>query len=192
MSGIISMLVTGVLIFIVLTYLRTEYYIAKEEVNKYGIYPSPLAESYGFQRGDQVLAINEQDYEAYYDLVNPETYLTPGSRYSVLRNGKQVEIEITQSTDSRQDQPFLSLMVPFEVDVISPGSGAEQAGLKRGDQITKVNGKPIITFYDMREEISKDADNEVILEVKRSLSKGIETLEKKVTVDAYKKLGIIW
>lgn len=40
-GGLFSLLLSGMLIFICLAYMEKDSFISKEEVNKYGIYPSP-------------------------------------------------------------------------------------------------------------------------------------------------------
>jgi putative serine protease PepD len=54
------------------------------------------------------------------------------------------------------------------VQTVSSGSGAEKAGLKEGDVITKVDGKDVKTSDDLRTAIqAKKAGDTLTLEVQR-------------------------
>jgi S1-C subfamily serine protease len=50
---------------------------------------------------------------------------------------------------------------------VNPGSPAEAAGLKTGDVITAVNGKPIYTADELAKELAEAADDTVRLTVAR-------------------------
>jgi len=192
LGGALALALSGVIIFIVIAYVREEYIISKEEINKHGIYPSPWAEELGFQHGDKIIDVNGNDYTDFRALIDPDVLLSEGNYYTVLRNEEQIRIDIHSNVENfgREDQPFLSLLAPFEVYEIIPHSPAIDAGLIKGDRIKKVNGQPIIKVADMQREFEKDEDGQVVVEIERRIGANIETSLVTVTLDAEKKIGI--
>jgi len=73
-----------------------------------------------------------------------------------------------------------------KVDGVIASSPAEKAGLKKGDMITMVAGKPTYTDASLVENISAHPNQEIPIEIKR----GTEHLTTNVTPDASGKIGI--
>lgn len=57
------------------------------------------------------------------------------------------------------------------VDAVQPNSAAAAAGLKAGDLILSINGKPIESFSDMQRIVSTSAGEKLVIEVDRGGSK---------------------
>jgi len=190
LSGIFSMLIAGVLFFITIVSLRVESYISKDEIYKYGIYPSPLAESFGFQRGDRVLAINGKNYETYNDLNDPEFFLKAGTHYTIKRDGEEIDLETSGSESFDFHEPFLAVLAPFQVASVMQASPAADADIRPGDKIVRVNEDTIVTFYDMRNAFLKDDKDYATLVIQRSVDGKTSLIEKKVALSDDKKIGI--
>ena len=75
LSGIIFNVMTGVLIFVILTYNYGESSISKDEINKDGILALEIGKDIGFETGDKILKINNKDWNRFKDLVNPNIFL---------------------------------------------------------------------------------------------------------------------
>jgi regulator of sigma E protease len=156
-SGLMALFVTALISVSILIYGGKESFISKSEVNKYGIEPSRLAATYGFKSGDKVLAINGNDFESYTNLLDPEIFMKEGSFYTIMREGKEVRIDIgapSEAFEYKQER-FLSIKAPFEVAQVAGGSAAERSGLQAGDRILKVEGVTITTIIDLRRELEK-------------------------------------
>ncbi|HUL29482.1 MAG TPA: RIP metalloprotease RseP [Thermodesulfobacteriota bacterium] len=67
--------------------------------------------------------------------------------------------------------------IPPEINEVTSGSPAEQAGLKKGDFVISIDGQEISTWDDLREIIHNSKGKELLLKVKRN----DELLEFKVT-----------
>jgi regulator of sigma E protease len=189
-GGPVVLLVSGLLIFIGLSYFVGESIISKEEVNRHGIYTSDWAKELGFQRGDRILSINGKDYEEFFELIAPSNTKV-GNYYTVSRGGKEINIYIKE-TDKLLDnnQMFVSLLAPFEIQTVLQGYPAEKAGIISGDKITKVNGNPIVKYSEMNLEFAKDEDGIIELEICRKERGSLNIFNTVVTLGKDRKLGI--
>ncbi len=71
---------------------------------------------------------------------------------------------------------------------VVPGTAAENAGLKKGDHITHIDGKAVKNFRELTQRIARHrANDSVVLKVKRQLGRGpkLKEMELKVTFDQW-------
>jgi regulator of sigma E protease len=174
LGGIIVNVITGILIFIALTYYLGESYYSISEVNKYGIIPGPIGEKLGFEKGDKIIAINGQEFERFDDIRDPNRLLENNSYYTVMRNGEKVDIPIPSNfieNFSRKgaSYDFVEPIHKFLIGGLTKGKGAEKAGLKPGDNITSIDGVPVEFYHQFREELEKHAGEVVSLDIQRPL-----------------------
>jgi regulator of sigma E protease len=191
-SGVIGLLLFSLLVAIAAIYTSSEQYISKDEVNKYGLYPSPAAKAAGFKKGDRILELNGKNVESFYELNQPDVITSQEALYKVLRGDKDTLISLRDIDASSlpTDQYFLEINAPFVVGRVEPASPAEQAGIVRGDRIAKVNGNTIIKHRDMNELFRSDDDGEVSLEVERINEGNPERFFKNVRLNDERRLGI--
>jgi regulator of sigma E protease len=188
-SGVLGLYVISNLTFIVLSYLESEPFISKTEINKHGLYPSETARKAGFKNGDKVIAVDGRDYNDFKELLN----VKEGTVFSIVRNGKKFNLtisnEIANETQQNKLQLFLYLAVPFEIREVLPASPAEACGLIKGDKIKKVNGKAILKQFELTDEIRKDEDKIVNLEIERLAGNEIKIISATVKAGADNLLG---
>lgn len=191
-GGIIGVLALAIIILVAIHLLGEERSISKDEVNKYGIYPSSLAESYGFERGDKILTINGRPFDSFDQLLHAEVYQTAGNTFLVERAGEQTIIRVPEGNyDLAPGQPFLEIMVPFEIDSVLVNSPAEEIGLREGDGITAVNGRIVNKINDMRQQFAADDDGTVDLQIQRINGSDTVVLEREVRLDDRGNIGIL-
>ncbi len=176
LGGIIVNVITGIIIFIFLTYSLGETYYSMSEVNKLGVVPGPIGIELGFKTGDKIIAINGEVFESFYDVRDPNRLLESNSYYTVIRDGEKIEIPIPANfieNFSRQesDDLFVEEIFEFMVGNISKNSGAKKAGLKEGDRIEKIDGKSFDYFHEFRAELANHAGQTVALDIKRPTDK---------------------
>lgn len=190
-SGVLALAVFGIMLSIVGVYTSKDQYIPKEQVMKYGIYPSQQARAIGFLPGDKITALNGKDYSDFYELVHPETILSPQTNYTVLRQGQQLTISTTDSSIQTlaPHELLFSINSPFSIESVSPGSPAESAGILSGDRIIKVNNHPITSFQEMNAYFESDEDGEVVLDISRG-DKERQTFQRTVVLNEYNKIGV--
>jgi regulator of sigma E protease len=190
MGGIIVNVITGIIVFIFLTYGYGETYIPKDEVMKNGIYAHDLGQEIGLQTGDKILNVNGQDYQSMGDLTSSDVLLESDSYYTVLRDGEELKVGIPTDmieklSDDNEAVPFINIRYPFKVGVLHPQSNADMAGLKQGDRVIQVNGQPIEYFDQFDEILDENKGEKVAMLVSRNENR--EMLE--VQVDDEGKIG---
>ncbi len=190
-GGVFSLLINSLFIFIALAYVVDDRYISKEEINRQGIFPSPLAQQYGFQIKDKILRINGEGFERFDELNDPEIFETTGSSYTVGRNGEELIIKIT-ALDSAIElrEPFLQIISPVEIDSVAPNSPANLIDLQEGDRIIKVNDRNIYRLRDMQEEFRNEVRGQALLQILRIKENDTITLSREVTLDQQKRIGV--
>ena len=187
LGGVIVNVITGVVIFICLTYSNGNNFISKEELNKNGIVALDLAKQISLKTGDRIIQVNGADYHSLTDLRSSDVLLGENSSYTVLRGNQQIEIKIPSNfIEKLSDKKagFIEPIAAFKVaEVATPnppssldklfGKKSEEmlpafaAGLKVGDQITAVNGNPIQFYHEMKEIVQKEAGRPIRVAILR-------------------------
>ncbi|GAB3502730.1 RIP metalloprotease RseP [Spirosoma knui] len=173
LGGIIVNVIVGILIFVVLSYKNGHTYLAAKDA-KYGIVAYDLAKSIGLRTGDKIVKVNGKEitnFEEALDVSN--VFLGTNSSYTVERNGQLIDIDIPNDfvdklVDKKKALQFIEPIEPFKVKEIAPGQPAEKAGLKAGDVITSVNGKPIRFYHEFTELVKPLKRKPVTMGVNRN------------------------
>ena len=170
MGGIIVNVITGIIIFIVLTYRYGDAYVPREAVLENGIVAYELGQEIGLKTGDKVTEVNGQSYQKFSDLYSPDVLLSSNGYYTVSRDGQSVEVPIPRGfldkfSDKEAADRFIDIRRPFAVGQVQEGSNADAGGLQEGDRILSINGKPV-NYYDEFEAVKQaNKGEEVTLEV---------------------------
>lgn len=172
LGGIIFNVLSGIIIYIALTFFLGDTYLPQVEVNKHGIVPNELGVSLGFQEGDKIINISGKAFHKFTDILDPNTLLQSKAYYTVERNGQALRIAIPANilekiTAVIGQKGFVFPRIPFEVGEVQPGSGAQQAGLQPGDQIIEVAGQKTSYFHQLQDLLSQHASQEVGIVYKR-------------------------
>jgi regulator of sigma E protease len=124
----------------------------------------------GVKSGDTIEEVNGVATRTWKDVFSKIGKAKPGSvlSISVLRNGATAKLTLPVpngqiSADSIVGYPAL----PPIVDDIQPGSPAEKTGLKAGDVVVSMNGKPIVTWPQLPEAIRKSDGQTIHFVVRR-------------------------
>jgi len=199
LGGIIVNVITGIVIFIGLTYYLGETDYSMSEVNKYGIVPGEFGKEIGFEIGDKIVAINGQTIERYREITDPNALLESNSYYTILRDGNRIDIPIPSDfiehfSRDKDSEDFISPIRPFVVGEIAKDMGAAKAGLKPMDKIVKANGKPIQFYHEFKEELMAHAGETISLEIERPTSKEMiefTNIQLDVEVNEEGKIGFV-
>jgi regulator of sigma E protease len=172
LGGIIVNVVVGILIFVVLAYKNGNTYLAAKDA-KYGIVAYDLAKGIGLQTGDKIVKVNGRTITDFNEIRGSDVILGDNSTYTVERNGKLLDIDIPNDfidklADKKSVGQFIDPIEPFKVREVAPGQPADKAGLKAGDMITSVNGKPVQFYHEFVELVKPLKNKPITLGVNRS------------------------
>jgi regulator of sigma E protease len=175
LGGVTVNVILGILIFWFITFFYGEKSMPMSAVNDgYGIKALTLGEQVGFQDGDKILAINGKEFTKFEDVVKPKNLIADKLVYNIERNGEHLDLTMPEGfinliSTVGKDSGFISYRSRFKIGEVSPKSNAMKAGLKKGDQIIEMNGKPINYYQDFVEMV--DSNLEVSLVVLRDGAK---------------------
>ena len=189
LGGIIFNVITGVLIFVILTYNYGESSISKDEINKDGILALEIGKDIGFETGDKILKINNEDWNRFKDLVNPNIFLNENSYYTILRNDNEVTVHLPKNfidmMSSKETRgKFISYRRPFIIDSVY--SNAYKSGIKKGDKIVSVNNNKIIDFNELRKVVENNSNSIIQITIERNKM----LIDKIVDVNKDGQIGI--
>lgn len=172
LGGIILNVITGIVVFVILTYNNGSSYISKTELNKYGIVAEELGQEIGLKTGDKILKMNGHDYEKFMDLINPGNLLSDNSSYTVERDGQTFDVQIPGDliedlSDQKSEKGFIVPIRPFHVGEIMTRSGASKAGMQEGDKIISIAGEPVQYFHELQTKLHAHKGEKVDIKVLR-------------------------
>ena len=185
-AGIVMNLILGFMLFVFITKHYRAEYIPMTEINKEGIYALPAAEEIGFKNGDKIISINGSTPERFNDAKTFRVMLN-GS-FEVERNGQKQIIQTPPDFANKLKAGFIApLPQKTVISQIAPDLGADKAGLKQGDEITKLQGHAVGRFLPFRDSLAQYKNSSVQLEI---LREG-KPLSITAQVDTAGKLGFI-
>ena len=171
-GGVTVNLITGVIIFIALTYFLGERYLSTKEA-KFGIVAYSLAEEMGLRTGDKILKINGTVIDRFPYMPTAEVFLESKSFYTVDRGGDIVDVQVPSNfvdkfSDKKRPEQFIEPIMPFKVGKVVDGSAASQAGLMEGDKIVAIDGLPINYFHELQKTLKVKAEKSISISVDRN------------------------
>lgn len=142
LGGVTVNLILGFVIFSMILFVYGKDSLPVENV-KWGITCDSLLMDVGFQNGDKILKIDGVRPESFHD-VRIDLLLHDVQAVTLEREGRLMDLNIPPDfgqmmVDSGVKRPMLP-RYPTVLISVTPGGGAEKAGLQIGDSITGVNG----------------------------------------------------
>lgn len=141
-----------------LSYFNGEQFIDLRKFD-HGISVSESGRKMGFQDGDKIISVDGHPAER---LESESINILFSNQVSVLRDGKEISFKPNDDGIAeviKQREAKLYMMPRVEMKVDSVGTTASEGGLKAGDQIMSINGKPS-TFIDQSNEILSTLKNQ--------------------------------
>lgn len=114
------------------------------------------AEKAGIQAGDRVVTLAGRDVSTWEEV---ETGIGMAPRETIqvgiLRDGRAMTIAITPEPKTKYDIGYSGLnpYIPAVVDRIVAGYPGEKAGLKVGDRIVSVGGRPVLLYFEVIRQV---------------------------------------
>jgi len=127
---------------------------------KYGMSFDSTARSIGLQNGDLITGINGKPVR-YADDVVKDLIFEDGRTLQVQRGGQPITIPVPAGTvkkllseaTKQQRQSFVGPRIPAIIEDVNNGSAAEKLGMKAGDSIVAIDGRPVGFLGEVSEEV---------------------------------------
>jgi regulator of sigma E protease len=192
LGGIVMNILTGIVIFIALTYVYGEKYEPVSQVNRYGITPRTLGYEIGLLPGDKIIKINGKSFENFSDIYKPAFLLEAGSRYTIERNGQEVDIplgaDFFEKLNSKEYRgEFLEVNRLFKVGEVRKDMPAGEMGLQTGDLIIEFQDTAVKFFSDF----SIRKQNYALKTVNLKVLRGSDTLSLSGELGFDASLGFV-
>src|SRR6478736_8325801 len=173
LGGIIVNVIVGILIFIGMVYFIGDRYILNDYVNKHGgVQALELAQKLGVQTGDKIVKINGKDFEYFDDVTKTDALLSQDASYTVLRGDQEIEIPIPANfiENFGKKEAMAQFLLPRRfplIDEVTKDSVADKVGLRQGDLIVEIDGKPIVYYDELRDNLKSHKGDTLSFKVKR-------------------------
>ncbi|MGI9525872.1 MAG: RIP metalloprotease RseP [Weeksellaceae bacterium] len=187
LAGIFVNLVLAIVIFTVLSYQNGESYVNVNKLEN-GIAIDSAQMDLGLQPGDVPIGVNGIHYDKLSEI--SKRALIDGGVLNIKRGNEEVDLPIKTSDLVHMLEMkggFFSPAPEFPVKLDTTLYVAAEAGLKKGDVITSLNGKPVDSWVEVTRTIRNSANQDVAFGVNRN---GTEE-QIVVGVPAEAKVGII-
>src|SRR5690606_5023211 len=160
-GGVTVNLLLGFAIYAMVLFVWGREYLPVHNLT-YGVAPSELMKSEGFQDGDKIVDVEGRDPKTMGDV--SLAILIDGARHVTVERldpaGQPVKQRIELSANiqeqilERNDKSLFSPRFPFVVDsVLANNNAAKTGGFRKGDRIVAVNGEPARYFHDFVEAV---------------------------------------
>ncbi len=190
LGGIVLNVITGIIIFVSLTYKNGDQFISKDEINKHGIIALELGKEIGLETGDKIININGEDWIKDTDLFNPNVFFEEESFYTIERNGNIIKVTfpddfLNKFSSEKEINSFIKIRSPFTINEVVEGSEAYNSGIKKGDKIISIGDENIIDMFEFHEKIK--FNNNINLKILRDK----KLININVSKNSEGKIGII-
>ena len=205
-GGVLVNFVLALFIYSMIMFTWGETYFKVSDMSM-GMQFNEQAKALGFKDKDVMLGTNEGAFREYANVNGDFFRQIAQSKYvEVLRDGKKTRIEMPGDIDMLsmiKDRPlFAEPYIPARVDSILGDSPAKKVGLKAGDLLKSINGKPVETWADMNYQMAVLSDvaavktthkdsmklRNVILTVQRSGTNKLDTIKMQLNPEL--KMGV--
>lgn len=158
-GGVLVNFLLALFIYSMVLFYWGDNYIATKDMS-HGMKFNSEAKRYGFKDGDILLGTNEKAFTSFdIDLYRQ---LSTATRVDIVRNGKPMSISLPGDLnllDMIKTQPsFVRPLVPAVIDSVSPAGPAMKAGIRKGDRILALNGKPVDSWNAFMDEVAVMGD----------------------------------
>lgn len=178
-AGVIFNMILAYVIFAVITYSHGVNQIPAENIKGIYIPEESVAAQVGFETGDRLVAINNREI----DYIRRGQFYSMGEitsrplRFTVERDGRQMELvppaDFLEKLSQEPDFIVLQNALPSQVGAVSPGSPADKAGLKPGDEITGIDGQDVGYWVQMVDMIQSGGDEMTFVIQRQDLVKEV-------------------
>ena len=188
-GGVVVNLILGFLIYAMMLWYWGDQYLPTQNMT-YGIATDSLAQSIGLRDGDKIKGIDGKYFDRAYK-IPLQVILHDAKTFQIDRDGRDTVVNIPEDFSSKlikfRAVGFITTRSPFtKIDSVHKDKIADSAGLKKGDEILSVNGKPIQYFHEFSNSIVKNIGKEITILAKR----GADTMTFRMIVPKKGQIGV--
>ena len=170
LGGVTVNIILGFLIYMMILFVWGKEVLPTEAVPN-GLNAAPIAQTIGFQNGDQILTVDGEPMEYVLD-INRHLFLRSPNSIEVLHaNGQREVLNIPEDFGSTMfesgDMFPLTPRGTIFVDSLYPGNPVEIAGIEVGDQLISYDGNTINSLDDLKSEELRSKDSIVFSVLRR-------------------------
>ncbi len=194
-AGVLFNFLLAILIYAGIVFATGEKYVALKDA-RMGLQYSEAALKAGFHNGDIPV---EADGKALDGLPGENRLdMLQAKEVKVIRDGKPVVIPIPENLifdldkEAKSDTAtinFFTYRIPTRITQVMPGEGAAKAGVREGDEVIAINGRPTPALMDFLETLKDYPSKEIRMTVTRGEAHG-DTVTLPVKLSDGAKMGV--
>ena len=169
LGGVLMNFLFAFIIYIGVLYAWGVQYLPTENAT-YGIWVHEPGQEIGLQNGDKILSVDHHYIENFRKIM-PTVILDNAKTIQVLRDGKKVDIPITEEDLAKliKSKGVIDPRMPFAVKVgkIEKDTPAAESDLQKGDIFEGVDGQTFQFYDQLINYLKSHKDQQVTLQIKR-------------------------
>lgn len=194
-AGVLFNFLLAILIYAGIVFATGEKYVALKDAEM-GLQYSGAALKAGFHNGDIPVEADGRPLDGLPGENRLE--MLQAKEVKVIRDGQPVTIPIPETLifdldkEAKSDTAtinFFTYRIPTRITQVMPGEGAAKAGVKEGDEVIAINGRPTPALMDFLETLKDYPAKEIKLTVTRGAAHA-DTVTLPVKLSDGAKMGV--
>lgn len=149
-GGVLMNFLLALFIYSMILFTWGDSYVATKDM-KLGMKFNSEAKALGFKDGDILIGSDKGEFKDFgVDLFRD---VSTATRVDIVRGGKPMSISLPGDLNLlnmlKNDPSFMRPLIPAVISDVQKGGAAEKAGMKKGDKIIALNGKPIDSWNEL-------------------------------------------
>lgn len=149
-GGVLMNFLLALFIYSMILFTWGDSYVATKDM-KLGMKFNSEAKALGFRDGDILIGSDKGEFKDFgVDLFRD---VSTATRVDIVRDGKPMSISLPGDLNLlnmlKNDPSFMRPLIPAVISDVQKGGAAEKAGMKKGDKIIALNGKPIDSWNEL-------------------------------------------
>lgn len=149
-GGVLMNFLLALFIYSMILFTWGDSYVATKDM-KLGMKFNSEAKALGFHDGDILIGSDKGEFKDFgVDLFRD---VSTATRVDIIRGGKPMSISLPGDLNLlnmlKNDPSFMRPLIPAVISDVQKGGAAEKAGMKKGDKIIALNGKPVDSWNEL-------------------------------------------
>jgi len=187
LGGVTVNFILALVIYIGLAYSNGKQFIPNQSVKGGYLITNPILTDAGFETGDKIISIDNQEFDNYLDL---RKSIITAKTYEVDRDGQTIDIylpvDFLGKLSTSKDQSTFELRKPIIIQSVTDESLNKNFNLLKNDIIESVNGIKTPYADEIKSILFKNKNQTIEVSI---LREGM-SISKTLNVDANGKIGI--